>query len=259
MKLVAIALCSLVLSLGQIGKAQAQTLSNVFSEANRASAKGDFEQAIAGYERLLESGVDDPDVSFNLATTHAKAGHFGQAIRHFEHTLLLDPSDDAARRDLEKARKALGQKLAGKTGEAVIETRPPLMEALFSGFRSQTLALALLCAAWLLTLCLFSLDRIRGEAARLSLGIAAALSVAVIAISVLGLGVKLDWGRSGERALVIRDEAKLHEGPDQNAQVSQTLREGTPVRVLSREQSFVEVELPGARRGFLSAADVGDI
>lgn len=240
-------------------RAQAQTLSEVFAQANRAAAKGDLSAAIQGYEQLLESGVDDPDLSFNLATSHAKAGHYAQAIRYFEHALALAPGDDAARRDLEKARQALGQKLATKTGEAVVATRPPLTEALFASFRAQSLALALLCAAWLLTLCLFALDRTRAEAARLSLGIVSALSVVVMAVSGLGLGVKTDWGKPGRRALVIRDEAPLREGPDEHAESSQSLREGTAVRVLSREQGFVEVELAGARRGFLAAADVGEI
>lgn len=254
------ALTVLVLSvLSLASNASAQTLKDSFAAANRASAKGDFARAIAGYEQLLESGVDDRDVTFNLATTHAKAGQFGQAIRYFERTLLLDPSDEPARADLEKAQKALGQKLASKTGEAVVATRPPLTEALFASLRAQSLALALLCSAWLLTLCLFVLDRTRAEAARLSLGIASALSIAVMAISAVGLGVKSDWGKPGRRALVIHDEAKLREGPDDHAQVSQTLREGTPVRVLQRDPAFVEIELPSSRRGFLAASDVGEI
>lgn len=259
MRIALIAISLSVLGVLSASRARAETLRDTFAAANRASAKGEFPLAIEGYERLLESGVDDPDVMFNLATTHAKAGHFGQAIRHFERTLLLSPSDDMARRDLEKAQKALGQKLASKTGEAVVATRPPLTEALFAPFRSQTLALSLLCAAWLLTMCLFALDRARTEASRLSLGIVAAVGVAGMALSATGLGVKSDWGKPGHRAIVIRDEAKMREGPDDHAVVSETLREGTLVRVLEREHAFVEIELLGARRGFVAAADVGEI
>ena len=238
---------------------RAETLTNVFEQANRACAKGDFAAAIAGYEQLREAGVDDPDLSYNLGTAHAKAGHYGQAIRYFEHTLTLAPRDPAARKNLEQARQALGQKLASKTGEATVATRPPLTEAMYAAFSVDTLSLSLLSAAWLLTLCLFALGRTRTEALRLGLGILAAVSVAVAAIASFGLGVKTDWGAPGRRAIVIHDDVALREGPDQAAASSLRLREGTQVRSLGRERDFVEVELSGDRRGYLPASDVGEI
>jgi tetratricopeptide (TPR) repeat protein len=238
---------------------RAETLNDVFAEANRACARRDFAAAIAGYEQLREAGVDDPDLSYNLGTAHAKAGHYGQAIRHFEHALTLAPGDPAVRKHLEQARQALGHKLASKTGEATVATRPPLTEAMFSTFSADTLALSLLSATWLLTLCLFALGRTRTEALRLGLGICAAVSVAVAAIASFGLGVKSDWGAPGRRAIVIHDDVPLREGPDQAAASSLRLREGTQVRSLGRERDFVEIELSGDRRGYLPASDVGEI
>ncbi len=238
---------------------RADSLSQVFARANLACARGQLADAIAGYNELVSAGVDDPDVRYNLATTHALAGEYGQAIRHYERTLVLAPSDVAARHHLEQARQALGQKLARQSGEAVVATRAPLTEAMFSAFRADTLAIALLCAAFLLTLCLFALQRTHTEAARLGLGILGALSMAVAGLSGFGLGVKCDWGAEGHRALVIHDDVPLRDGPDDAAQSSLRLREGTPVRLLSREQRFVEVELPGQRRGYVPATDVGEI
>ncbi len=239
--------------------AQAETLADVFAGATRASAKAEYATAIAGYEQLRTAGVDDPDVSYNLAIAHAKAGHLGHAIRNFEHALTLAPRDITIRKDLEKARQALGQKLATKTGEATIATRPPLTEAMFSAFTVDALALALLSAAWMLTLCLFALQRTRAEALRLGLGIFAALSVAVAALAGMGLGVKSDWGAAGRRAIVLNDDVALRDGPDESAASSVRLREGTEVRALGRERAFVEVELSSDRRGYLIASDVGEI
>lgn len=254
----AFSLCVLIVSLWPWA-ARAETLEDVFAAANRASARGDFDAAIMGYEKLREAGVEDPDVSFNLATSHAKAGHYGQAIRFYERALRLDPGDKTTRANLEKARQALGQKLASKTGEATVATRPPLTEAVYAAFSLDTLALGLLCSAWLLTLSLFALDRTRVEALRLGLGILASLSVVLAAISGVGLGVKTDWGAEGARAIVIRDDVPLREGPDEAATSNLRLPEGTPVRTLGRERAFVEVELSSDRRGYLLASDVGEI
>ncbi len=239
--------------------ARADSLAGVFSRGNRACAKGDHAAAIAAYEELVEAGVDDPNVSYNLATAHAKAKHYGQAIRYFEHSLKLEPGDSETRRGLDKARQALGQKLASKTGEAVVSTRPPMTEALFAAFRLDSLAILLLSAMWLLTGGLFGLRRTHTEALRLGLGILVALSVVMAAVAGVGLGVKADWGKGGRRAIVIVDDSALRDGPDEGAQLSQRLREGTPVRVLHRERSFVEVELASDRRGYLPASGVGEI
>jgi len=239
--------------------ARADSLAGVFARGNRAYAKGDYPAAIAAYDELIEAGVDDPHVSYNLGTAHAKAKHYGQAIRYFEQSLKLEPGDGEVRRSLDKARQALGQKLATKTGEAVVSTRPPMTEALFAAFRVDSLAILLLSAVWLLTGCLFGLRRTHTEALRLGLGILGALSVVTAAVAGVGLGVKTDWGAEGKRAIVIKDEVALRDGPDEGAQSSLILREGTPVRVLHRERSFVEVGVGSDRRGYLPASDVGEI
>ena len=47
------------------------SLTGIFESANVAASRGDHANAIASYGKLIEAGVHDPDVYFNLATSYA--------------------------------------------------------------------------------------------------------------------------------------------------------------------------------------------
>jgi tetratricopeptide (TPR) repeat protein len=236
----------------------ADSLEQTFERGNKAFARGDYAAALAAYQTLVEAGVDDPDVSFNLASAHGALGHYGQAIRYFAHTLRLRPGDQAARAGEKRAREALGQRQALESGEAIVAERPPLGEALFGGLSSDALAIALLVCTWLFAAAAALLTFVRAEALRLSLGIATALGAALALAAGAGLSVKTDRESEGARAIVVTEHAALREGPDELARLSRELPEGTSVRVLAREGAFARVRV-GEREGYMRATDVGEI
>lgn len=252
---IALALC---LS-GSFGTAHADSLSGTFERGNTAFARGDYEAAIAAYEMLREASVDDPDVSFNLATAHARLGHYGRAMQFFEHALTLSPRDSDASTALMRVRQALGQRQASASGEAIVATRPPLVEAIFAKVTAGELATALLVGAWALVICLWSLRWLRGETERLAVGIAAALSALFAFAGGLGLGAKTDWGAEGSRGLVVTEAAPVREGPDEHATLREELAEGTRVRTLGRIRDYVRIETPSGVSAYMRATDVGEI
>jgi tetratricopeptide (TPR) repeat protein len=241
------------------GLARADTLNDTFARGNAAYARGDFAAAIAEYDTLLESGVADPAVCYDLAIAHGSLGRYGQAIRYFERSLLLAPGDDAAERGLKLARDALGERQAKEQGEAIVAERPPLSSALFASFSQSTLAWVLLVSAWAFSLSLLALRYARGEALRLGLGIGVTLFVLGSLVSGFGLWAKADFGAAGQRAIVLRDHVPLRDGPDAAARFSRELSEGESLRVLSSDGRFARVLLGRGREGFVAAADIGEI
>lgn len=258
---------ALLSCLGCLGVARADSLSALFSRGNAAFARGEYAEAVNAYEALLESGVDDPDVTFNLASAYGAQAEYGQAIRYFERTLQLAPRDEQARAALQKARDTLGERQAQAHGEAIVVDRPPLTEAVFSSFTADTLAWTLLATIWLAVGLLLVLRRLRahardhthGEALSLGLGIAAALSFALALATALGLGAKADWGRDGRRAVVLREDTALREGPDDRARLGAELVEGEAVRVLAREGLFTRIVARGDQAGYVRSDAVGEI
>ena len=81
--IVALAAFTAALLLGS-AHVSAQSLDRLFAAGNEAYFRGDYARAAANYERLVEAGVHDPDVYFNLATANARSGRYGRAVLFFE-------------------------------------------------------------------------------------------------------------------------------------------------------------------------------
>ncbi len=79
-----------------------------FQDAASAYSKGNYEQAIKGFESLtLEGGVSAP-LLYNLGNSYAQTGQIGKAILNYERALRLTPGDSDVRGNLELIRKDKG-------------------------------------------------------------------------------------------------------------------------------------------------------
>jgi tetratricopeptide (TPR) repeat protein len=239
--------------------ARADSLSDVFARGNAAFASHDHERAVAEYEALIEAGIDDPDVAFNLASSHGALGHYGQAIRYFERSLRLDPGDAAARDWLRMARETLGERQARARGEAIVVDRPPLSEAVFTYFSADQLALTLLITIWLAAGLLVALPLVRAEAVRLGIGIASTLLAVLALVSALGVGAKAEWGKPGRPALILREGTPVREGSTDKAPLVGELAEGEAVRLLAREGRFARILTGQDREAYVLGSDVGEL
>jgi tetratricopeptide (TPR) repeat protein len=217
---------------------------------------GDLDAAIAGYERLVAAGVDDPDVAFNLGVAHGRAGHYGQAIRWFERSLAQRPGDEEAERGLTEVRAALGRRQAARDGEAIVETTP-FTEAVARPFSLFGIGLTVLFLDVLFFGLLLLFGRTASENRRLALGIATPAVFVLLALATFGLLTKAGAFTEGAPAIVVSEDAAVREGPDRRAARDEDAREGERLRVLSHDGDWVRVRLGTGREGWMQDRDVG--
>lgn len=256
---VAAALVAGLLLLGGPARLCADTLADVFLRANQAFLAGDDRSAIAGYRQLLDSGVDDAEVYFNLATAYARHGELGRAIQFYERVLHLRPGDDGARQALTTVRAELARKLVAAHPEARVKERPPLFEALASGISSNGAAVSFLIA-WIGAFALLFARRfVHAEVARLVVGVAF-VAAALGALVTGGLLASKGWADHGaHEAIVVAEEIHALTGPGQDFDEAWSAVEGTRVRVLAREGRWVLIRGPNERRGWVPRGHVGTI
>ena len=72
-------------------------------DADSAYVRGDYAQAIALYEELLEEG-ESSEVYYNLGNSYFKADNIGKSILNYERALLLNPGNSDIRANLDIAR-----------------------------------------------------------------------------------------------------------------------------------------------------------
>jgi hypothetical protein len=238
-----------------VASAQGASLSDVFEAANLAASRGDYRRAIAGYNTLLEAGVRDPDVFFNLGTTFAQSGDYPRAILNYERSLVLRPNDEKAATNLRAAEKALEEGRAEAEGEATIERRASIGEAVYASFTEDTLALLLLFANLFFFGCLSWTWVARRRSGAL---VAASTGAAILLLfAAAGIGVKAGTLRDGPRAVVLGDRVPLREGPDPEARIRGEARGGDRVEVVGADDDFVKLRAVGGEEGWASVDDVG--
>jgi tetratricopeptide (TPR) repeat protein len=237
-------------------RAGADTLEERFAAANEAYFRGDVGAAAQGYERLVELGVRDADVFYNLGTAYARQGQYGRAIAAFERALRVRPGDADARAALDRSRALVARSRADREGEAVVESGSPLVEVIFGGMSTDGLAVAVLLFDLLFFGVLMALRLVRHDRVRLGLGIAAPLLGLGLAFVVLGLSVRSGLFEEGTPAIVVREGASVREGPRPDARERHRAREGERASVSERDSGWAKLRLPGNRAGWIEEKDL---
>jgi tetratricopeptide (TPR) repeat protein len=238
--------------------ALAQSLPDLFHRANEAASLGNHRAAVEGYEQLIDLGVDDPDVFYDLGLAYAHLGQHGRAVAAFERALRARPGDAGALAGLEASRAVLGRRRAEREGEAVVDAGTTFGESLFVSVSEDALAIAVLVLTALFFGLLTALAVVRRERERLRLGVGVAAPLAGIALTVAGIGLAARAGTfdPGPPAIVVVENAAIREGPNAAATERHEALEGERAYVLGTEPGFAHVLLGGGREGWIAESDL---
>jgi hypothetical protein len=241
-----------------LAAAQTQSLPAIFHAANDQAATGHPAQAAEGYEQLVELGVDDPDVYYDLGLAYAHLGRHGRAVAAFERALRARPGDDGALAGLEASRAALGRRRAEREGEAVVDAGATFGETVFASISEDVLAVLVLVLTALFFGLLTALTITSRDRERLRLGLGVASPLVGIAVVVAGVGLAARAGTfdPGAPAIVVTENAPVREGPNPNATERHEALEGERAYVVDTEPGFAHVVLGGGREGWMAEGDL---
>ena len=206
--------------LGILTVALSRCLANAnWNAANAAYAEGKFEQAKVDYVQLVGSHEYSAELFYNLGNTWFKLGDQGRAILNYKRALILKPSFEEARVNLQTALKIVGNddpKTIGDSLGAYADYFPVVASASF----------------WTAIFCLIGALRKRTPYATffgfvsIMAGILFVSSLA--ACFWIGSGLK-----DSNRALVIESATDLKYGPAITARPVESLQIGQPIRLIS--------------------------
>ena len=78
-------------------------LINDFVEANQLYFETSFKEAVALYEKILDTGYESASLYYNLGNSYFKIGSLGKAILNYERSKRLNPGDGDLRSNLDFA------------------------------------------------------------------------------------------------------------------------------------------------------------
>ena len=95
-RITAVILCSLCLTFLISGCGTNKTPGDsaaIFGNANELYKKGNYDLAIADYEKILNKGYESGNLYYNIGNCYFKENKLGKAIVNYKRALRLEPRD----------------------------------------------------------------------------------------------------------------------------------------------------------------------
>ena len=231
---------------------QAQNPDSIFSRANKNYNLGSYEQALEGYDSIVQLGLHSSELYFNMGNAHYKLNRIAPSILNYEKAHLLDPINEDIQHNLRFAQNM--------TIDAIEELPPNAFDAfinslsgvfslpLWSGLVIGLLALACLAFAGYL--------QSRKSQQKRQFFV---LSLLLAVLSVSSFGLALDrQARDAQQseAIIFAQTTDFRSEPNLRSEILVQLHEGTKVRVEDQVEQWVKVRLANGTVGWLNQNDV---
>ena len=212
----------------------------VFFEANRAYKNDQFQEAVGGYLKLVENGIENGHIYYNLGNAYYRLGDLGRAILFFERARLLLPRDDDLIFNLTHARN--------QAVDAVADVQTFSLSD-FLGLDSLNLYEVFLVFTIINCSFFFILGIRLYKKTEWSFYLSIFL---VLVIGIGGCALALKWYQftTDDRAVVLSDEVEVRAGPDPGDTALFKIHEGTIVHHERSEGDWVLLHLSKNKRGW---------
>jgi len=232
---------------GVLSTAHAQGASHgLFQQGSEEYQRGEYEAAIESFTGVLDAGIDDAAVHYNLANAWFKAGRLGRAIYHYRRAHALAPRDEDIRANLDYARFLVLDQ---------VEEEAPRTDLKVEGWLDRFTAGEVLRAATLLWI-LAGAFAVLGQLLPVSGGgwrrgmVACGCGWLVVVIFAWTVHHRVT---SLSEAVVLPAETRVRNGPGDTFDVAFVLHEGAEVVVEAERGSWTEISLPGDLRGWVAS------
>ena len=225
-----------------------------FQEANAAYEAGEFEEALAQYETLLQE-TRHFSSEFNAGNAAFKLGELGTARLHYERAKIMDPSSEELQANLALVESKIVDRI---TGIPSLGLKDWLVSWVGPGKLRGWLIWGLIWWSLAWGLWMYRWRRARPD----SKSTLAFLGGACLALGVLGLvasSASLERMKSPERLVVMEDRIDVLSTPSSTGTVLFQLHEGAAARVLSQTNGWKEIQLDNGNVGWVSEAFTVDV
>ncbi|MCB0190516.1 MAG: tetratricopeptide repeat protein [Anaerolineae bacterium] len=233
--------------------AQAVSPTEAMAAANQNYEAGNYIQAIEIYERIIEAGVEDSALYYNLGNAYFKEGDLGRAILNYRRADQLDPRDIDISANLRLARSQSLDKLDSTNDEGSINFVRVVENWLTIG-EASVLALLL----WLLLCALAIIAIVSRKFRQTSLWGMAIVGVFLLA-GLISIGNRLYNAHYYPPAVIVAEKVDVMSGPGgaDNYVVEFELHSGAEVTQLESRDNWRRVSLPGNDfQGWISASSI---
>lgn len=220
---------------------------NIFNSANAAYKNGKFDEALKGYQQLLDSGNKSAVLYYNLGNANYRLDNIAAAILNYEKAHKIAPGDE----DIQMNLKLANLKIADKIEDVPEFFLKTWWIGFITMFSLQVWAvlsvLFFLTGFLLLTFYLFS--------RKLSLkriSFYSGISLIAMALAFMGISSGQDnYFQDHKEAIVFSGVVDVKSAPDSKQKTLFVIHEGIKLRLLDSAGEWFKVELPNGNVGWI--------
>ncbi len=227
----------------------------IFRLGNEAYEKDQFEEAIAYYTTVIEHGIRNGDLFFNLANAYFRTGDFGHAILFYEKARKLRPRDPDISHNLDYARTFLIDK------EIQSDRLPGSLETLLILHRRTTLNETLWILAFL-SVCFAVMLLIKAIGLKLAekvlFGYLRGVVFVLLFLQIISSGCKIWIEEPRREGVILVDSVNATSSPSSEEQLLE-LNSGTRVQIIDIRNGYAHIRLPNGVPAFIRDQDIGEV
>lgn len=217
----------------------------LFFQGNSFYASGDFDQAIAAYEKALAKGVESGPLYYNLGNSYFKKGILGKAILNYYRAQQRMPVDPDIKSNLHYAQSLIQGGYALWQKNIIVR----MIEGMSEIFTLDGITLVIVFLYWMcfLSLVIFLLARKKQRSRTYAFLIS---FTALVFVSIIG-AVKFYQNEIEKKAIVVMSGVQGKFEPLENATTFFDVREGEAVVMMSQKGSWVKVKRFDGKQGWI--------
>jgi len=214
--------------------------------ANRLYQVGNYHEAGRVYEQIINQGVQDSTVYFNLGNAYYRQGDLGRAIVNYQRAALLNPRDADIQANLDLTREQTGIVLGLENVLANVPGPLGLLPDLTGNWLTVNETAVFALAFWFLAgLLLLGWRLLEPGKGRSTFRLAAVLVLFILLLTGLSLGTRIYTEQTLPSGVVIAPSVAVSTEPGEMFITEYTLQSGTEVSVAETNGKWARLAVPG--------------
>jgi hypothetical protein len=222
------------------------------AQANLLYESGDYSGAVGLYQQLIETGIEDGAVYYNLGNAYFKSGDVGRAVLNYRRAQILLPRDPDVEANLQLARSQTRDRLE-REGNALVSLATNLLVGWSTTDEVAVFGLifwAGLCGCGCLWL---SWKKKRRLLQSMAIVLAVGLTLCVLSLGLRFADTRQPYG------VITAFSVDVRSGPGTGYIAEFSLHSGAEVRVLEYRSGWTRISLPGDLQGWVPGDSVEEV
>ena len=218
-------------------------------------SKGQYKEAAAAYQQMVDSGYQSAAIYYNLGNAYYKLDDIPSAILYYERAHKLAPGDDDINFNIRFANLKTTDKIEEAPTFFLVNWWKAFILSFSVGALSVLSIILVFLGSGILVIYFFT----GSVAIKKSSFYGSIILFLLGAIMIFMAAMQLDYFTSHRQAIVFSSSATVKSGPVDKSNTLFVIHDGTKVDVLDNSNGWVKIRLANGNEGWINGADVKEI